>query len=402
MTFVIRLPLERPTQLSKYSCANINAAENRLEVHSDAEACRLVELGARKVKDMVVLVPIAALSWHCLDMPPYMHKLETRMRLVVQSLLEQKVLDDAATLHMALQADWRTQTRVWICVCDKEWILAHIQMLESVGVRIQRIVPELVPAADDTLMVQVWDEPDGEAVWFCSKHGGVWNGGTLDELPPLEHIKTWSSSGTHGIQVESTPPMLDKARAVFGPEVKVMSSVSQWSRAIGSSWDMGQFDLARYTKRRSWSNADSRFTQSMLWGVCLIVLMQLVAVNIWSWRTQAHWKQQQSQITAVVREVFPEIPVILDPVKQMEKGVDQLALSHQRLARNEFFTLLAGLTSVSPNSPLTLNKLEFKDGRLHIEGGDSAQLEAWLETLDQQKWRWTVDGPVLTLEPQPI
>jgi len=400
MTFVIRLPLERPTVASEYGCAKLEGADGRWA--SRAEPCSIVELGARTDRDAVVLIPAEALSWHCVDLPDYMHKLEARMRLIMESLLEQKVLEDAASLHIALQADWRSQSRVWVCVCNKDWLLAHMQLLSTARMRIQRIVPELVPATDDTLIVQVLDEPDGEAVWFCSKDGGVWGGGGLNELPSLEVIKKWNSHGMQDICVESEPSLLEQAKAVFGPDVNARSLPGLWSRSVASSWDLAQFELARYTRKRFGSQKDTRLSQAMAWGIGLVVMMQVLCVNIWSWRTQAHWKQQQVQISSLVREVFPQIRVILDPVKQMEKEVDQLALNHHKGVRNGFYTLLAALTSAASNSPLTMDKLEFKDGRLHIEGWDAAQWDGWLEQLDRQEWQWHVEGPVLIIEPRPV
>ncbi len=54
-----------------------------------------------------------------------------RLRSILEGLLEDRLLDDPAQLHFALQPGARAGSPVWVAVCDRSWLRDHLQALEA-------------------------------------------------------------------------------------------------------------------------------------------------------------------------------------------------------------------------------------------------------------------------------
>ena len=52
---------------------------------------------------------------------------DTRLRSILEGLLEDRLLDDPAQLHFALQPGARAGSPVWVAVCDRSWLRDHLQ-----------------------------------------------------------------------------------------------------------------------------------------------------------------------------------------------------------------------------------------------------------------------------------
>jgi len=69
----------------------------------------------------------------------------SRLRPVLLSLLEDRLLDDPQDVHLACEPSFAAGASVWICAVDKAWLRQHLQALESAGRHVSRIVPEFAP-----------------------------------------------------------------------------------------------------------------------------------------------------------------------------------------------------------------------------------------------------------------
>ena len=91
--------------------------------------------------DVVAVVPARALSWHRVTLPKGTGANSPRLRAVLEGLLEERLLDDPAALHFALEPGHRPGQPVWVAACNRAWLQASVLALESANRPVARIVP---------------------------------------------------------------------------------------------------------------------------------------------------------------------------------------------------------------------------------------------------------------------
>src|SRR5258705_114804 len=138
----------------------------RADRHGHAAAGLLPDPG--RTGQTVAVVPHQALSWHLVSLP---HGVPTgsrrghvRLRAVLDGLLEERLLDEPSQLHLALQPQARAGEPCWVAACNKAWLHAHLQALESAGRPVGRIVPECPPQATP----QLWAVGSPESAWLLA------------------------------------------------------------------------------------------------------------------------------------------------------------------------------------------------------------------------------------------
>ncbi|MDO8250428.1 MAG: type II secretion system protein GspL, partial [Rhodoferax sp.] len=174
-TLIVTLPSQPadPTALYDYVLASDGGA---VGAQSSVPLALLPALGSNG--EVVALVAAHHLSWHQVQLPKgtlsrrfYQDAGGTRVRAVLEGLLEERLLDETSHLHFAIEPEPRAEAPVWVAVCDRAWLQTALQALEQAGRPVSRIVPEFAPdMAQDTLYVI--GEPDDAQLVF-STGGGV-------------------------------------------------------------------------------------------------------------------------------------------------------------------------------------------------------------------------------------
>ena len=114
--------------------------------HASATAARLpAATGA--AAEVVVVLPAEALSWHRVQLPKGVGPGSSRLRPVLEGLLEDHLLDEPEALHFALAPQPRPGEPVWVAVCQRAWLRACLNALEAAGRPVSRVVPEIAPEA---------------------------------------------------------------------------------------------------------------------------------------------------------------------------------------------------------------------------------------------------------------
>jgi general secretion pathway protein L len=97
--------------------------------------------------EVVAVVPWQVLSWHTVNLPPGVGQ---RSQAVLQSLLEEQLLQDPQDMHLVLAPlsgkALRQGGQVQVLACAKAWLRQSLASLQAAGVRVQRLVPELQPS----------------------------------------------------------------------------------------------------------------------------------------------------------------------------------------------------------------------------------------------------------------
>ena len=115
-TLILFLPSARPGPATDYSYTLTADGHTALR-HATAPAALLPE-PTRPGGEVVAVVPARALSWQRVQLPPGLPlgagQQTPRLRSVLEGLLEDRVLDDAAQLHFAIAPGAQAGAPVWV------------------------------------------------------------------------------------------------------------------------------------------------------------------------------------------------------------------------------------------------------------------------------------------------
>ena len=178
-TLIVTLPPSMPAQTTP--CSVVWAEDDRtVKRHLDAP---LSLLPATPDAEIVVLVPVGQLSWHLLDLPKgtldrnfFQEGNAQRLRSVLDGLLEDRILDEPAQVHFAIEPGAQTGAPVWVAACDRTWLTAWLGALEQLGRPVARIVPEMAPPTANaavTPVLLVTGTPDHAQLVYCSDLGEI-------------------------------------------------------------------------------------------------------------------------------------------------------------------------------------------------------------------------------------
>ena len=199
-------------------------------VHSDGHSVQRSATGAAAMLsahagEVVAVVPHSRLAWLRVQLPPASHG--PRLQSVLHGLLEDRLLDDPQQLHLVLAPDADTTARsggeTLVAVCDKQWLRDALSPLQTAGLTVQRIVPELSPT--NTPVLQVMGEPDHSQSLLCHAHG-------VTLLPP--NTAQWSAFAElrqDDLQIQAEPAMVARVQSTLQRQPMLQSA----ARSVGSS-----------------------------------------------------------------------------------------------------------------------------------------------------------------------
>ena len=357
-----------------------------------------------RAAELVVMVPALALSWHRVELPPGLHKQKARLQAALHGLLEERVLDDPAHLHMALPSDWKNAPAAWVAVCDKAWLQAHLAALETQGLTPHRIVPEFNP---DAPSLQITATGDAEAgwLWACHAEGGVWGS-------PLASIdaETWSPQALEGAEIQAEPSVVALTSQKLQTQARLMPPAQHWLAAIASDWDLAQFDVQSDARARQlktaqrvasglWHAPQWRWAR---WGFGLLLCSQLIGLNAWAWKTRANWQSQQQTWAQILRETLPGTSVVVDAPLQMQQGVNRLRQNAGSLAPGDLEAMLMALGQALPPQVSAPRQWRLNDGQLRLGGWtlSDAEQQAIQQTLSTQGYQWRAEGQEWWVSPR--
>jgi general secretion pathway protein L len=340
-------------------------------------------LPASAQHEVVLVLPAQALSWHAVKLPPGSlprqmlgERGSTRLRTILEGLLEDQLLDEPAQLHLALQPQAVTGEPVWVVATARDAIHAALKALADAGHEVGRIVPELsVSALADHLYVTEQasgaqltgllraDATDSktvlsDAVLVCPltpESVALLEPAAMAGRPTPAHQGA-GTAATMLRQVVAEPAVSQLAEQLFRRPVLLQQRAQRLLQAAQSPWDLAQFDLAharRDRRRALWSQALRSVLQAPAWRAARWSLLALVAVNLiglnaWALREQAKLQAQRAQIRAVLTQTFPKIPVVVDAPLQMARELALLQQTRARRGGADVEGLLSSFSALAP------------------------------------------------------
>jgi general secretion pathway protein L len=396
---IISLPLTAASPTSVYA---FTQGQSGTSAHLRSASATLLPDTGRST-DVVAVVPAQALSWLEVDMPAGKPLRGDALRAALVGSLEDRVLDDPAALHFALQPLWQTGHRNAVAVCNKAWLQGHLQALEAAGRPVNRIVPALHPArTKDDAQLRVTGTPQDAWLWVCEPTG-VWG------LPVSPAHAAWTASVLEAAYpLSAEPAVAEMAAQALQRQPSLVQPAQRLMQAAQSEWDLAQFDLAATGSAR-WVKAWVRLQQALWqspawrparWGIAVLLICQVLGLNAWAWKLQSDLHTRQSGLVQIMKQTFPDIQVVVDAPLQMAREVQGLRQAAGQTSRDGLEPLLASLGQALPAGQ-AINALDFQSGQLRIKNlnlsdAESSQLQTRLQTMGLNARRegplWLITG----------
>jgi general secretion pathway protein L len=323
--------------------------------------------------EVVAVVPASQLSWHQVQLPKgtlgrrfLQDSSPLRVRAILDGLLEDRLLDDTQNLHFALAPEAQADSPVWVAVCDRAWLQAALQALESSGHRAARIVPAFTPdSLGDTLYVM--GEPEAPQLVFTHRGGvTVW---------PLSKASVALAAWPESAPVVAEPAVLALAESLFKRTIALQPSADPLLQAAASPWDLAQFDLVNSSRTRTfkrWSALVTSLLRSPRWRAARLALVALLVVNLiglnaWAWKERSSLKAQRLAIDAVLTTTFPQVQVVVDAPFQMAREVAALQQASGVVSPRDLEAMLAVFAAVAPAGSVP-GAVDFVAGELRLKG----------------------------------
>ena len=384
-TLILFLPSARPGPATEYSYTLTADGHTALR-HATAPAALLPE-PTRPGGEVVAVVPARALSWQRVQLPPGLPlgagQQTPRLRSVLEGLLEDRVLDDAAQLHFAIAPGAQAGAPVWVAVCDRPWLREHLQALEAAGRRVARVVPEFAPGPTPSGRPELCALGTPEDACVVLTGQGADHGVAV--LPLSSMAMALARAGTvagTGPEDEDAAPLVRAEPAVaalaeqtLGQRATLHTASQRALEAARGDWDLAQFELASTGRTRALRKAGSVASallhapqwRAARWGAVLLVVAHLVGLNAWAWKERQTLAAKQTTVRTLLTQTFPKVQVVVDAPLQMERELAQLRQAAGSVSPRDLEPLLAAAGTALPagRQPTTI---EYTPGELHLRG----------------------------------
>ncbi len=329
--------------------------------------------------ETVAVVPVQALSWQRITLPQNLPLANApRLRAVLEGLLEDRLLDDPAQLHFALQPGARAGEAAWVAVCDRAWLQQHLQLLEAAGRPVARVVPEFAPLAGGTPTYCALGTPD--AAWLLATGLGAGQGVALLPLAAAPALLAPTAADEEPPAVLADPAVAALAEQTLGRTVALATAGERALRAARGAWDLAQLDLASRGRARllrksgSLAGALLRAPQwrAARWALGLLAAAHLVGLNAWAWQERQSLAAKQASVRGVLTQTFPQVKVVADAPVQMERELAALRQTAGSLGPGDLEPMMAAtgqaLQAALPGA--RPQALEYANGTLRLRGID--------------------------------
>lgn len=330
----------------------------------------------------VALVPGHCISWHRVQLPRGVlprtlagDPMNPRLRSVLDGLLEDRLLDEPSSLHIALQPQPQADRPVWVAVCDQQELGQALQQLAGQGHVVQRLVPEWAPGSDDSTLWLTGSADAPQAHWSDEEGVHAW------QLQAQQHASSWPSPVLRQLEragaVVAEPALAAWAEQALGRAVQVLPTTERLAQtARHSVWNLAQ---GRWSLHQAWPQ---RLRQGLLrvaqdsawrparWATLLLVLVQVAALNAAAWQARNREARLQASITNTLKDSFPAIQVVVDAPVQMQRAVAALQQGSGAATPRDLDVMLQALQqnmppTLSAQAPAAIN---FEAGQLRLGG----------------------------------
>jgi general secretion pathway protein L len=380
-SLILTLPLTPPGISTKYSYTLTSDGHTATD-HARAAASLLPE-PSRPGGEVVAVVPITALSWQRVQLPPGIplgpsHQ-TPRLRSILEGLLEDRLLDDPAQLHFALQPSAEAGSPVWVAVCDRSWLRDNLQALEAAGRAVSRVVPEFAPGptASGGPEICALGSPSEPQMVLCGQ-GADQN---LTMLPlsvavlALAGLTPGASEDAATVVVRSDPAVAELAERTLGRQVTLHTASQRALEAARGDWDLAQFELASTSRTRAIRKAGTAASallyapqwRAARWAAAVLVAVHVLGLNVWAWQERQALAAKQVAVRSTLTTAFPQVKVVVDAPVQMERELSLLRQKAGSVSPRDLEPLMAAVGASLPDDRVP-TAVEYAPGELRVRG----------------------------------
>ena len=320
--------------------------------------------------EVMLGIPAAALSWHRATLPKGSMGSTSKLRAVLDGLLEEQLLDDPEALHFALEPEAKAGAPVWVAACNRIWLRSLVQGLESAGRRVVRIVPEFAPQpADGPPLLQVTGEAEAPQLTVCDADGVV-------SLPLAgAGLALAGSLPLDTAVIAAEPAVAEAAEHLLERRLPIVQAPQRWLQAARSPWELAQFDLAVTGRARAGKKFASvvqtlRYApewRAARWGVIALLLTQLIGLNAWAWKERNALEAKRQAVKTMLTQTFPSVKLVVDAPVQMAREVSALQQAVGDVAGSDFEPMIGALATNLPPGR-TPSAIDYSAGQLRLRG----------------------------------
>jgi general secretion pathway protein L len=348
---------------------------------------------------VIAVIDDADVSWHRIKVPRVSGG---RLRAALGGVLEEHLLEDDATVHLALAPQLAAGQTGWVAAVDKAWLAAELATIEKARVFVDRVVPSSWPDERPSGHVceRLVDAPQGDMMFTWADAEGVVTlptKGTLARavLPDAARVAgRWSA----------TPAVAAPAEHWLGAPVVAMRPTERALVAARSLWNLRQFDLAPRHKgwrwlADAWRRLRSPAWKPVRWGLGALALAHLLGLNLWAWHESRAIETKRAAMTTLLRSSFPQVRAVLDAPLQMQRETDALRAVAGRAGDADFEPLLEAAAVAWPPERGAVDTLRFEPGRLTLatSGWTPDETQQFTQRLRSEGWRVDAASGSITL-----
>lgn len=373
--------------------------------------------------DVVLVLPPRAVSWHNVALPKVA---ATKLRAVLDGMLEDRVLSDSAELHYALQPGARSGHTVWVAACHKAWLQSWLRALEAAGRPVTRMAPALWPLTSPPSLTDPpeTDSPAPSLHWAHDEGGLTWLSSAsvlgVSHLPLHEHSAglgleaALAATLGHAPAASSSRWLADPGAAALAEHglnqrFELMARPQWLLRCAATDWNLAQFDLSLSASARRgqrWRQQWRRLRtapawRSARWGLAALLAVQVLGLNAAAWLERDSLNAKQQALRRTLQQGFPDVGLVLDAPLQMRRELIRLQQASGSLSQRDLEAMLNALSQAAPGDLPQPGKIDFNagEGRFSSWRASEDQVRTLERSLAQSGWRTRYDGNELTLQP---
>jgi len=142
-------------------------------------------------------------------------------------------------------------------------------------------------------------------------------------------------------------------------ERRPLPATARWQGAT-PGWSLALADLQPHRTGRS------PWRQPALWAAAAAAVW-LLGLNVHAWQLGREEAGLRQRMTAQVKAAFPDIPVVLDPLRQAEQRRDSLRAAGGEFGSSDFLPLALATTQLLPAATNNVVALRYTQGELKLE-----------------------------------
>jgi general secretion pathway protein L len=390
------LLLPSTTATPQTEFAFVVSPDGRSVVRHGSAAAALLPPVTGAGAEVVAVAPVAALSWHRVELPKGVTARSPRLRPVLEGLLEDRLLDEPEELHFALEPRPAAEGAAWVAVCNRVWLRSALQVLEAAGRPVSRVVPEFAPEGAPALAVQ------GEAEHpqlVCA-----WTDGVI--TLPLAHASLpLLPALPENTPLVAEPAVAAAAEQVLGHSPRLQPAHLRVLASAQTAWDLGQGEFASSSRTRAFKKLSTGWGHVLRapqwrparWAAAAIVVVQLVGLNAWAWRERSTLAAKRDAARSILTQTFPNVRAVVDAPVQMDREVAALRQVTGGVSPRDLESMLGALAAVAPGRSATA--VEYTGNELRVRGITSSadQAQAVAQSLRPRGYTAAQEGDVLVV-----